>query len=92
MSDTIMGDQQGHGSCCGTAFAQQASIPHECSHRCSVEHLFGNVFQCHTSGQVHVCDANCQQQVYNDRYSRICRVSKRVFCLPPEQALAAPSR
>ncbi|KAI8468618.1 MAG: hypothetical protein J3K34DRAFT_7994 [Monoraphidium minutum] len=32
-----------------------------------------------TPRQVHICDDNCAQRVYNDRYSAVCRVSRRVF-------------
>jgi hypothetical protein len=91
MNDTSQPDQQFLGLP-STAFAQQASVCHECSHACCVERQFGNVYRCHTSGQVHVCDNNCQQQVYNDRYSRICRVSKRVFWLPASCVEPVPSR
>ena len=58
---------------------RQMSVHHECCHRCSVEHLFGNMFRCLSSGQLHCCDSTCQQRVYNDRYSTICRISKKVF-------------
>lgn len=61
----------------GLAVQQQ----HECCHRCQVTHEFGNLFKCHSSGMLHVCDDNCDQRLWHDRYSTICRVSKRLF--PP---------
>ena len=50
-----------------------------------VTHEFGNVFKCHASGMTHVCDANCNQRLQYDRYSSICRVSKRVVPLAPQE-------
>lgn len=71
----------------GIGSPTQLRPPPPASPPCStVEHMFGNVFKCHSSGQVHVCDANCQQLVYNDRYSRMCRVSRRIFPAPPSEA------
>ena len=52
---------------------------HECCHTCLVSHEFGNVYKCHSSGQLHVCDANCGQRVFYDKYSTICRVSRKLF-------------
>jgi hypothetical protein len=54
-------------------------VQHVCSHRCKVELMFGNVYRCLSSGQVHVCDQGCSQQVPQDRYSSVCRISKKVF-------------
>lgn len=62
-----------------TQLAKQLAVAHVCDHRCRVQHLFGNAYRCETSGQVHVCDLNCTQRVYQDRYSTVCRISRRVF-------------
>ncbi|KIY97638.1 hypothetical protein MNEG_10323 [Monoraphidium neglectum] len=70
-----------------TALTKQMNVQHLCDHRCSVQHMFGNAFRCQSSGQLHVCDANCTQRVYNDRYSTICRISRKVFA----NAWAAPA-
>ncbi len=56
-------------------------MAHVCCGTCQVELLFGNVFQCRTSGAVHVCDTNCDQRLWAGRHCSVCRVSKRVF--PP---------
>lgn len=61
--------------------AANVSLQHLCSHRCHVQREFGNVFRCMTSGLVHVCDQTCNQRLYNDRYSTICRISKKLH--PP---------
>jgi len=63
------------------------SLQHECTHTCCVQHEFGNLYKCLSSGQLHVCDANCDQRLYNDRYSTICRVSKKLF--PPFESDSA---
>jgi hypothetical protein len=52
---------------------------HQCSRFCSFEHVVGNVFLCRTSGKTHICDSTCQERVQLDRYSSVCRLSKRVF-------------
>ena len=57
---------------------------HTCSRNCEYQHLFANVFTCQTSGQVHVCDQTCNQRVWYDSYSSICRLSKRVWPHAPE--------
>lgn len=73
-----------------TQLTKQMGVQHECSHRCNVQHLFGNAYRCATSGQMHICDSNCTQRVYNDRYSTICRVSRKVFA--NEWSAPAPCR
>jgi hypothetical protein len=60
---------------------QRCSSQHLCDHRCHVEHMFGNVFQCRTSGLLHVCDATCACRVFRDAHSSICLLSRRVH--PP---------
>ena len=64
-----------------TQLLAQAAVAHVCGAGCCVTHEFGNLYKCHQSGLVHVCDANCTQRLYNDKYSSICRVSKKLF--PP---------
>lgn len=73
-----------------TALAKQLGVQHLCDHRCRVTHVFGNAYQCESSGQLHVCDANCGQRVYRDRYSTVCRISRRVF--PSAWVAPAPCR
>mmetsp|Transcript_13574 Transcript_13574/g.46903 ORF Transcript_13574/g.46903 Transcript_13574/m.46903 type:complete len:154 (-) Transcript_13574:192-653(-) len=63
---------------------------HTCSHRCGVEHLFGNVFRCAASGNMHVCDTTCDQRVVYDNHTAICRLSRRLF--PLQQPPAAANR
>lgn len=53
-------------------------LPHVCSHTCQVQQEFGNVFRCCSSGLIHVCDSNCNQRLYYDRYNTICRISKKL--------------
>ncbi|GBF99318.1 hypothetical protein Rsub_12099 [Raphidocelis subcapitata] len=62
-----------------TQLSKEMAVAHVCDHRCRVQHMFGNAFRCESSGQLHVCDANCVQRVYRDRYSSVCRISRRVF-------------
>jgi hypothetical protein len=79
MGDACLNSSQDQGHRPASQLERQMSVHHECCHRCSVEHLFGNMFRCCSSGQLHCCDSTCQQRVYNDRYSTICRISKKVF-------------
>jgi len=81
--------QQQHGAAT-TQLTKQLGVQHLCDHRCAVHPLFGNAFRCESSGQVHICDANCSQRVYRDRFSSVCRISKRVFANPVVAPL--PSR
>eukprot|EP00887_Chlorella_sp_A99_P006146 scaffold22.g6146.t1 len=37
------------------------------------------MFLCSTSGSAHVCDQNCNQRIYYDAHTDICRLSKRLF-------------
>uniref|UniRef100_A0A383V8Q8 Uncharacterized protein n=1 Tax=Tetradesmus obliquus TaxID=3088 RepID=A0A383V8Q8_TETOB len=73
MDIDIANDQQ------HTQLERAWSVVHECGAKCSVRHLFGNTFECCSSGQLHICDANCSKRVYRDRYSEVCLVSRRVF-------------
>ena len=52
---------------------------HTCTRFCQFRHLFGNVFQCSSSGSTHVCDTNCNQQIFHDSQTKICRLSRRLF-------------
>mmetsp|Transcript_23291 Transcript_23291/g.59539 ORF Transcript_23291/g.59539 Transcript_23291/m.59539 type:complete len:89 (-) Transcript_23291:920-1186(-) len=56
-------------------------MAHQCDHRCVIEHCFGNVFKCASSGMQHVCDCNCDQRVYYDNYHSICKLSRKLH--PP---------
>ena len=47
---------------------QASQVPHQCDFSCLVVHEFGNLYTCRSSGMQHVCDQNCNQRVYNDRY------------------------
>jgi hypothetical protein len=64
-----------------TQLEQAWNVVHECGAKCSVRHLFGNTFECCSSGQLHICDSNCNKRVYNDRYSQVCLLSRRVFAV-----------
>lgn len=55
-----------------------AAGAHVCDSSCTVVHCFGNVYKCQTSGLVHVCDHNCDQQVDWNREERICRCSRKL--------------
>lgn len=61
-----------------TQFQKESSIQHLCNHTCSVQHQFGNIFRCVSSGLLHVCDSNCSSRVYRDPYSSICLISRRI--------------
>ncbi|GIL66973.1 hypothetical protein Vafri_20471 [Volvox africanus] len=61
--------------------ASALSLPHICGHTCNVVHEFGNMYRCVSSGLVHICDSNCDQRLYHDRYNTICRISKKLH--PP---------
>jgi hypothetical protein len=50
-----------------------------CARSCAIGHVMGNLYQCHGSGQLHVCDSTCVQRVVYDNVSTICRLSRRVF-------------
>lgn len=73
-----------------TLLSKQMGIEHMCDHRCNVQPLFGNAYRCESSGQVHVCDANCSQRMYYDRYSTVCRISRKVCASPC--VTSAPSK
>ena len=64
-------------------FDQQS---HVCTRFCNFSQVFGNVFQCSTSGSMHVCDDNCGQQIFFDNHNVICRLSRRLF---PRQSASA---
>ena len=52
---------------------------HVCSRDCHYELLMGNVHCCQSSGTLHVCDQNCEQSIPYDRYTMVCRLSKKTF-------------
>eukprot|EP00878_Enallax_costatus_P005596 GHUV01005869.1.p2 GENE.GHUV01005869.1~~GHUV01005869.1.p2 ORF type:complete len:121 (+),score=5.22 GHUV01005869.1:397-759(+) len=72
-----------------TQLSRELSILHECNHTCQVQHEFGNLYRCVSSGQVHICDSTCCKRIEWDRYSQICVISKKTFplkqCSPLEQ-------
>lgn len=57
---------------------------HVCTSMCHIESVFGNLFVCRSSGEYHVCDQNCNQRIPYDRYTMICRLSKRLFPVQEE--------
>lgn len=34
-------------------------LQHMCSRFCAIEHVFGNMYRCASTGSMHVCDYNC---------------------------------
>uniref|UniRef100_A0A061RXP7 F-box protein skip31 n=1 Tax=Tetraselmis sp. GSL018 TaxID=582737 RepID=A0A061RXP7_9CHLO len=52
---------------------------HICTRFCQISHLFGNAYRCETTGAVHICDINCNQKIFYDNHSQICRLSRRIF-------------
>jgi len=36
---------------------------HRCGWHCTTEHVIGNMYRCLSSGNVHICDANCNQRM-----------------------------
>lgn len=66
---------------------------HQCCHTCQITHEFGNMYRCASSGQVHVCDSNCAQRIPLDRYSYICKLSRKLFPISGDEMMdAVPSR
>ena len=57
----------------------QNQAVHTCSRQCRFSSVFGNIYRCEESGQAHVCDQTCNQRIWWDNASDICRLSKRVF-------------
>jgi hypothetical protein len=49
---------------------------------------FGNLFRCTTSGAQHVCDRNCSQLIQWDKYSLICKVSRKIVPLDTTDTMA----
>ena len=72
----------GSGSLCSTLHNSQQLQQHQlssgagehlCTRFCCFEPLFGNVFQCQTSGITHVCDQGCSERIFLDNHFDICR-------------------
>ncbi|XP_047324581.1 uncharacterized protein LOC124928094 [Impatiens glandulifera] len=61
---------------------------HKCDFKCENEHVCGNVYRCRLTGLTHVCDKNCNQRIVYDNYSSLCRVSKQIFPLTPDEQQA----
>ncbi|KAL4444295.1 hypothetical protein ABPG75_012032 [Micractinium tetrahymenae] len=57
----------------------QGQENHVCTRQCEFKQVFGNMFYCVTSGQAHVCDQNCNQRIFYDNHTDICRLSRRLF-------------
>lgn len=53
---------------------QQSEVP--CNRFCRFEKMCGNMYQCNTHKQLHVCDRGCTQLLWYDNTTRICRLSK----------------
>ncbi|GLC34429.1 hypothetical protein PLESTB_000729700 [Pleodorina starrii] len=64
-----------------TPLAGGLNLPHICGHSCNVVHEFGNMYRCVSSGLMHICDKGCNQRLWHDRYTTICRISKKLH--PP---------
>mmetsp|Transcript_37122 Transcript_37122/g.94863 ORF Transcript_37122/g.94863 Transcript_37122/m.94863 type:complete len:120 (+) Transcript_37122:250-609(+) len=65
--------------CDAAELALTGGSGHVCSRFCAIGHQFGNLYRCESSGTVHICDWNCDQRIFYDRYSTICRLSRRIF-------------
>ncbi|KAK9820623.1 hypothetical protein WJX72_012440 [[Myrmecia] bisecta] len=48
------------------------------------------MYRCETSGTSHICDSNCDQCIYYDAHTQICRLSRKLF--PKSQAAFDPAR
>ncbi|KAL4441518.1 hypothetical protein ABPG77_002022 [Micractinium sp. CCAP 211/92] len=57
----------------------QGQENHVCTRQCEFKTVFGNLFYCVSSGQAHVCDQNCNQRIFYDNHTDICRLSRRLF-------------
>lgn len=84
------GDSQGRAcyfpwlsSMTGMLSLQRGEVP--CNRFCAFEKIGGNMYQCNTHLQLHVCDSSCQQKIRMDNFSEICRLSKKVS---PIQAMS----
>jgi len=62
---------------------------HRCGWHCTTEHVIGNMYRCLSSGNVHICDANCNQRMDYGPNEEICYVSRKIF---PKQVACQPSR
>ncbi|MCO5601121.1 hypothetical protein L7F22_055240 [Adiantum nelumboides] len=59
----------------------QAKSVHRCGFNCSIQHVWGNLYLCKSTGTSHVCDKNCDQRIVYDNHSSICRSSRQIFPL-----------
>jgi hypothetical protein len=62
---------------------QQSEV--QCNRFCRFEKMCGNMYQCHTHKQLHVCDQGCSQLLWYDNSTRICRLSKVLWPVDPSQ-------
>lgn len=76
----------------GTQFTQQLGAGHQCGPRCQTVKEWGNVWRCLATGAVHVCDANCDQRIPLDRYSTICKMSRKLAPLDTVVSTSDSSR
>ncbi|KAL6521414.1 hypothetical protein OROGR_017983 [Orobanche gracilis] len=61
---------------------------HKCDWKCQNEHVCGNMYLCKLTGLTHICDKNCNQRILYDNHSSLCRVSKQIFPLTPDEQQA----
>ncbi|KAG6425627.1 hypothetical protein SASPL_116070 [Salvia splendens] len=54
---------------------------HKCDWKCENELVCGNMYRCRLTGQMHICDKNCNQRILYDNHSSLCRASKQIFPL-----------
>ena len=55
------------------ASGRRSAPGHVCGRECRLAPVVGNAYQCLTSGRLHICDATCDNRVYYDAHSTICR-------------------
>ena len=62
--------------------AQRCETPsqHVCGPVCRIVPVFGNIWQCSTTGTTHICSSECcRQRVFYDNHHTVCRLSQRLF-------------
>lgn len=71
---------------------QNLSLPgkhprHVCSRFCQLHNVLGDVWQCESSGAVHLCtEDRCRERTFFDNHNCICKLTKQLIqtrnCLP----------
>ncbi|KAJ7537469.1 hypothetical protein O6H91_11G006700 [Diphasiastrum complanatum] len=79
--DHKMGTKNMNAVYLSSFFGNGEETGHRCSYSCRVEHIWGNLYRCVSTGITHVCDKNCKQKILYDNVSSICRVSGQIFLL-----------